>query len=829
MVSSEVPDNEEHYVTRPREEDDERRYRLTIDGASDAIVTMDRSSTILTANPAVERVFGYRPDEVIGRNLAEFMPEEFQDMHRLGMGRQLEDATPVSRTVRYPGLRRDGTRVSLEISYGEFGTGSDRRFIGIIRDITTEADAERRLAESEERFRDFFENAPIGFYGLGADGTITSMNRAGLRLIGYDYTEVVGQMKWADLIATEQMALFEKHWRLLEAQGEVFDIEYTLTRKNGTEAHVRVSYSARRDGRGKIRSVRATMVDITSERQALTSLRHLTQQYRTLFERNLAGVFRGTLAGRVFECNDAYARILGYDSRDEFLLLSGQDPAIDSEERADTFRRLVKEKTLSDLEMSVRQKDGSPIWVVENLSLIEDDASQQPIVEGTLFDITGRKLAEERVAYQAYHDSLTGLPNPELFRERFDAAIESAGRTERQVSLMFLDLDQFKSINDTRGHHVGNQLLQLVAYRLQRALRQEDTVARLGGDEFTIAASNLHSREEAQVVAKKITDALAKPFLLDGRDIYITGSLGIAMYPEDGEDYDVLLRKADIAMYHAKELGRNRFVFSANAVSEQAIEQMTLESDLRRALDQDEFVLFFQPQVEAETGEIVAVEALLRWRHPERGMILPDNFIPVAERSHQIIPIGEWVLREACLRGAEWQKTHPNLRVSVNLSPIQFREPGFDFVMRRVLRDTGIRPELLEIEITEGAAMQNPEVTLDLLKEIKAMGVRISIDDFGTGYSSLSYLGKLPIDSLKIDRDFVREIDSDTGHALIVSAVIALAHQLNLTVVAEGVETERQSAFLRKSECEHLQGFLFSRPLPAEDITKRLDERQNDG
>jgi diguanylate cyclase (GGDEF)-like protein/PAS domain S-box-containing protein len=809
-------------VGKARDEDTERRYRLTIDGASDAIVTMDVSSTILTANPAVKRIFGYEPKQLIGRNLALLLAPDFRDVYRLGMGRQFDGDEPLSRTVRYPGQREDGSRVQLEISFGEIGSGHDRRVIAIIRDITAEADAERRIQESEERFRDFFEHAPIGFYGLAADGTITSMNRAGLRLLGFDYTEVIGKMRWPDLIVKEQTALFEKHWKLLEAQGEVLDVEYTIARPNGTSAQVRVSYSAQRDGRGGIRTVRCTMFDITSERQAMTSLKNLTHQYRLLFERNLAGVFRGTLDGRVFECNDAYARILGFDSRDEFLLLSGRDPAIDAEERDEMFRRLRREKALSGVELSVRQKDGSPIWVVENLSLIEDDNSRQAIVEGTLFDITARKLAEERVAYQAYHDSLTGLPNPELFRERFDAAIESAARTDRQLALMFLDLDQFKSVNDTRGHHVGNQLLQLVAYRLQRVLRQEDTVARLGGDEFTIVASSLHSKEEARVVAEKITEALARPFLLDGRDIYITGSLGIAMYPDDGADYDGLLRKADIAMYRAKELGRNRYVFAANAGSEEAIEQMTLEGDLRRALDQEEFVVYYQPQVDSETGRTVAVEALIRWQHPERGMILPDNFIPVAERSHQIIPIGEWVLREACRRGAEWQKTNPGLRVSVNLSPIQFQEPGFDFVMRRVLRDTGIRPELLELEITEGAAMQNPEVTLEILKEIKAMGVRISIDDFGTGYSSLSYLSRLPIDSLKIDRGFVHDIELEGNHSLIIAAVIALAHQLKLTVVAEGVETEKQSVFLRESACEHLQGYLFSRPMPGDEITALL-------
>jgi len=808
-------------VAQLGENDDVLRDRLTIEGGGDGIVTLEPSGKILTVSPAAERLFGYAAHELIGKNLTVLMSPGQRDAQRLHLGRRASDE-PVNRRLRCSGQRKDGSLFSLEISLGELADGAGRQLIGVARDVSDEVGADHRLAESEERFRDFFENAPVGFFTIEADGTITEMNRAGLRLIGYEYVEVVGKMRWSNLIAKDHQALITKHWKLLETQGEIQDVEYVPERKNGTHVNVRVCYSARRDGKGRVQWARCTMFDISSERQALTSLKNLSRQYRNLFDRNLAGVFRGTLEGRIFECNDAYARILGFESRDEFMLLSGSDPAIDPEERDEMFRQLRETRFLSGVEFSVRQKDGSPIWVVENLSLIDDEMAGREVVEGTIFDVTARKLAEERVAYQTYHDSLTGLPNPELFRERFDVAIESSRRTHRQLALLFLDLDQFKSGNDTRGHHIGNQLLQLVAYRLQRVLRHEDTVARLGGDEFTIMATNLHSKDEATIVAKKIADALAKPFLLEGSDIYITGSMGIALYPEDGSEYDVLLRKADIAMYRAKESGRNRFVFSANAGSEEAIEQMTLERDLRRALDQDELILFFQPQVDAVTGKTVAVEALLRWQHPERGMILPDNFIPVAERSHQIIPIGEWVLREACRHGASWQKDHPNLRVSVNLSPIQFQEPGFEFVMRRVLRDSGIRPELLEIEITEGAAMQNPEITLEVLNEIKAMGVRISIDDFGTGYSSLSYLSQFPIDSLKIDRGFVRDIGLKGAHSIIIAAVIALAHQMNLTVVAEGVETEQQSKFLRDSACEHLQGYLFSRPLPAHEIGKLL-------
>jgi diguanylate cyclase (GGDEF)-like protein len=435
-----------------------------------------------------------------------------------------------------------------------------------------------------------------------------------------------------------------------------------------------------------------------------------------------------------------------------------------------------------------------------------------------MFDVTARKLAEERVAYQAHHDGLTGLPNPDQFRARLDAAVEAARRTRRLAAVMFLDLDNFKAVNDTRGHAIGNQLLQLVAFRLERVLRPEDTVARLGGDEFTIVAGSMHSKADASLVAEKILTTLTRPYLLEGREIYISASIGIAMCPEDGSDHDTLLRKADIAMYHAKELGRNRFVFCSHAGNERAVAQMTLESDLRRALDRKEFIVHFQPQIESRTGEVVALEALVRWQHPERGILMPAEFIPVAERAHLIVPIGEWVLREACRRAAQWHAVSPNLRVAVNLSSIQFQQADFEEMIDRVLRETGVPPGLLELEITESVAMRNPEVALDILRSLKSKGIRISIDDFGTGYSSLSYLSRFPIDSLKIDQRFVRDIERGGADSMIISAVIALAHQLKLTVVAEGVETETQAEFLRERNCEHQQGFLFSHPLPADEI-----------
>ncbi|MDX1584194.1 MAG: EAL domain-containing protein, partial [Thermoanaerobaculia bacterium] len=426
--------------------------------------------------------------------------------------------------------------------------------------------------------------------------------------------------------------------------------------------------------------------------------------------------------------------------------------------------------------------------------------------------------------YQAHYDGLTGLANPVLFEKRVESAIEAARNADRHIALMFIDLDHFKSVNDTLGHNVGNQLLQLVAFRLQRALRDGDTVARLGGDEFIVVLGGLQQPDDAERVAQKLLDLLSRPYLLGGKEFLVTASIGIAVYPEDGPDVETLMRNADIAMYRAKDSGRNGIEICTHATAEQIVKRMNLENDLRQAIEREEFVLHFQPQVTATTREIHALEALIRWNHPERGLIMPNEFIPVAESSHLIVPIGEWVLRRACETLASWNGMSSELRVAVNLSPRQFQDGGFVEMVGQVLEETGIEPQRLELEVTEGTAMQNPEVAMEILRELKTMGVRLAIDDFGTGYSSLSYLTQFPIDCLKIDQGFIRDLNTNGNVSAIISALITLAHQLDLSVIAEGVETSEQSDFLIEQHCEQMQGFLFSRPQPVEAISTLLQQ-----
>jgi diguanylate cyclase (GGDEF)-like protein/PAS domain S-box-containing protein len=444
-----------------------------------------------------------------------------------------------------------------------------------------------------------------------------------------------------------------------------------------------------------------------------------------------------------------------------------------------------------------------------------------PLLLQRLRHILASQRAEKQIKHLAYHDTLTGLPNRVLFHDRLQQALSQAARKEHIMGVMFLDLDRFKIINDTLGHDVGDELLKAVSQRLKNCIRQGDTVVRLGGDEFTIILPIIGKAEDAAFVAQKILTTLAEPFLLNHQELHITSSIGISLYPNDGEDTQTLIKNADIAMYRAKDLGKNNYQFYTADINSRALESITLENALRHALERDELLLHYQPKIDIRSGRIVGVEALVRWRHPEFGLVPPDKFIPLAEETNLIIPIGEWVLRTACEQGSRWRERGlPAWRMAVNLSARQFRHKNLLKPIFRILRETGFDPHHLELEITESLIMQGAGQTIAILEELDEAGIHLSLDDFGTGYSSLSYLKRFPIDTVKIDSSFVRDIHTDPNDAAITSAIIAMAHSLKLSVIAEGVETEEQLAFLRERGCDEYQGFLFSRPLPAEEMER---------
>jgi diguanylate cyclase (GGDEF)-like protein len=436
-------------------------------------------------------------------------------------------------------------------------------------------------------------------------------------------------------------------------------------------------------------------------------------------------------------------------------------------------------------------------------------------------------LATVEIEHLAYHDALTGLPNRPLFIDRLIVALAQAARANQKLAVFFLDLDRFKDINDSLGHSTGDALLKAVADRIRRCVRDGDTVARFGGDEFTLLVPRMESVDDAAKIAQKIIEVLKIPFQIADRELFVTTSIGIGLYPVDGVDPETLVRNADTAMYRAKEQGRDNYQLYAPAMNARALERLALENMLRKAITQNELELHYQPIVHAVTGEIVGVEALLRWNHPQLGLLSPAHFISVAEVSGLIIPIGTWALRVACKQVRQWQKKlHVDLKLSVNLSARQFQQPDLLEQIRNIVEETGLAPSNLELEITESNAMQNAENTIYTLREIKNIGVRIAMDDFGTGYSSLNYLKRFPIDTLKLDQSFVHDVANGATDAAIASAVIDMAHSLRLEVVAEGVETAEQLRFLQQQQCDRIQGYYFSPPLPVSGLENYIVTRR---
>jgi len=452
-----------------------------------------------------------------------------------------------------------------------------------------------------------------------------------------------------------------------------------------------------------------------------------------------------------------------------------------------------------------------------------DSDGRTRLVSGTTLDITARIRAESDIRQLSSYDALTGLPNRSLLHDRLMLTIAQASRDQQLVGVLFLDLDRFKNINDALGHHVGDKLLKTVAKRLVACIRESDTLACLGGDEFVAILAGVNCAEGITTAARKILMLVSEPVYIDGQEIYTSGSIGIAVYPMDGDDSYTLLKHADLAMYRAKELERNNFQFFSHEMNIKVMERMLLENSMRKALEREEFFLVSQPQVDARSGRITGMEALLRWQHPELGLLAPDKFISLAEETGFILPIGEWVLLSACRQNKVWQQQGlPSVRVAVNLSAKQFGQYHLEEMISATLMETGLEPEWLELEITESAIMKNAEQTAIILRKLKEMGISLAIDDFGTGYSSLAYLKHFPISRLKIDRSFVRDITTNADDAAIAEIIIAMAQTLKLSVIAEGVETRAQMELLSFNNCLEMQGYLFSRPVPAEQFALLL-------
>ena len=523
--------------------------------------------------------------------------------------------------------------------------------------------------------------------------------------------------------------------------------------------------------------------------------------------------------------NPAFERITGYSSQDVLgrnaRLLQGTDIA---QPELITVRAALHDERPCHVVLRNYRKDGSMYWNELHVAPVRNDAGAVTHYIGVHSDITDAKTHQDELARQANHDSLTGLPNRNLLWDRIQGACARAQRYGNFSAVAFLDIDNFKVVNDSLGHTLGDHLLRAVASRLQSALRATDTVARQGGDEFVLVLCDQQSEQQIAGELRRIVELFAKPFSVEGRDVFVTASIGAALHPQDAKDPESLMKSAELAMYRAKESGRNTYQLYTVEMQTRVMERLALESRLRRAVELGEFELYFQPQVDLRTNRVFGCEALIRWRQPELGMVSPAKFIPLAEETGLIVPIGEWVLRTACRQCKIWQDAGlPQVAVAVNISARQFREKNLFQLVETILAETGLSPNLLELEVTESVIMHDAQQVIASLEAFREMGVRLSVDDFGTGYSSLSYLKRFPVDRLKIDQSFVRDLSTDADDVAIAQAIITLGHTLNLRVIAEGVETPEQLAFLRKYQCDEMQGYLFGKPVPAEEFGKLLE------
>jgi diguanylate cyclase (GGDEF)-like protein/PAS domain S-box-containing protein len=518
--------------------------------------------------------------------------------------------------------------------------------------------------------------------------------------------------------------------------------------------------------------------------------------------------------------NDAFAKLYGYPTPEAMIGRLFYDLYDESEHLrlVSSVLPSVRQRGRWRGEAAGKRRDG--FFFPQEISLTTIEGGGMVCV---VRDITERTYAEEQIKHLAYHDALTGLPNRLLFKDRLTVALSHSQRDRGRLAVLFLDLDRFKIINDSLGHNIGDSLLQAVAARVASCVRESDTLARLGGDEFTLLLPTLTHQEDAAFVAQKILEAVRYPFHIEGREFFITTSIGISLFPEDGTDAATLIKNADTAMYQAKEQGRDNYQLFNAFVNAKALQRIALEHGLRRALANDELELHYQPIFDFRSGRITGMEALLRWRHPEMGSIPPAVFIPIAEATGVMVPIGTWVIRTACRQAKTWHDLgFKHLSLAVNLSVTQLQQPDLVARVKEVLEETGLPARLLELEITESSAMNSPETSIRTLYDLKKLGIRISLDDFGTGHSSLSYLKRFPIDTLKIDQSFVRDINSDPDTAAIVTAIIAMAHSLRLKVIAEGVEYSDQATFLKRYLCDQMQGYLIKPPVPAEEFAELI-------
>ena len=704
------------------------------------------------------------------------------------------------------------------------------RIIGVAKDITEQIEASESLRDSEQRYRMLAESISDVIFSTDSAMALNYVSPSVHAVLGYD-VEWIFQNGWQSTIANPQqltgiyslMDWISKalnkpdRLALLRDQVQTQLFLFDCLRADGRKVPIELRLVLVWDDQGAFEGVLGVGRDISQQRRAEKDLRMAA----TVFEHSTSAILITDPAGYIVQANEAFSRVSGYAVEQ---VLDQLPNMLTVDEQQDAHLRYVlkqlNEHSTWEGEVWLKRRNGEhyPAWV--GITAVLDDEGDLASYVCFFSDISERKASEQRIHRLAYYDALTHLPNRTLFQDRLHTALQSAERQKGWVVLMFLDLDRFKPINDSLGHAAGDRMLKEMATRLLGCVDDDDTVARMGGDEFTLLLQPRANREmalnRAIHVAEQILGSLVKPFVLEGREFFVTASIGIALSPQDGNELSQLMKNADTAMYHAKERGKNNFQFYQADMNASALERLELESDLRHALEQDEFVLYYQPQFSGDGKRLTGAEALLRWRHPRRGLVPPGDFIPVLEELGLVVDVGDWVISEACRQLKSWHLAKVRVpKVSVNISARQFSDGQLGTRIANILKEIGLPPACLELELTESILMREVSEAMQILDGLKNLGLSIAVDDFGTGYSSLNYLKQFPIDVLKIDRTFVDGLPSGEQDAQIARAIIAMAHSLNLAVIAEGVETQEQLDFLREHGCDEVQGYLFGRPMPA--------------
>ncbi|HET8699777.1 MAG TPA: EAL domain-containing protein [Gammaproteobacteria bacterium] len=705
------------------------------------------------------------------------------------------------------------------------------RMYGTLQDITERRAFQAALTLTDMRYREAQRIAQIGNWEWNLVTNQSWWSDELYRILEEDPARYEASLEnFMRKVHPDDHALLEHDRENVSSEpGAYKPTEVRIVTPSGRIKVVEQIIEVRKDDRGRPVAVVGTIHDVTERRALETQLRESESRYASTVELAAVGIAHIDGKGRFAWSNGKMREMLGY-SGEELERLTIWDVSHEDDRRVtDGDRARLHAGEISTLKAEKRyvRRDGTVIWV-RITSALRRGSDGVPLYDVSVVeDITARKVAEDRVQYLATHDKLTGLPNRAVFGELLDHAIDAAQRRDHRCAVLFIDLDRFKIVNDSLGHEAGDVLLKEMAARLRSCMRQSDVLARLGGDEFVVLLEEVNDENEAADVAKKVLSSVLVPVQIMGHECRITASIGIATYPVDARDAQTLMKHADMAMYLAKEEGKNNFQFYSKHSSPMSVERLVLETHLARALERKEFTVQYQPKVDMRSGEIKGAEALLRWWNPEVGTVSPAQFIPVAEDSGLIVPIGKWVLATACEQNVAWQRRGlPKIVMSVNMSPRQFKDPALIDDIAEVLARTGMPPELLELEITESMIMHNVDMAAAKAEAIRKLGVRLAIDDFGTGYSSLSQLKRFPIDTLKVDRSFVRDIPHNAEDKAITEAIIALGKALGVTVVAEGVETAQQHEFLRVNACDEMQGFFFSRPCHPDALADLLTRKR---